>query len=652
VLEELRVPTLVKKSQGLLDPTVSGILAVAVTLIVVASVIVVGRLLPAGWAGELSRNCIVGVAALVLVAFPFVLLQLSFFRDRFRPRDKWPRVYRRTCKSCHYHWTWRPGEPQSGLQVRPDLPPATAQEPSRQAAPTTARRPTQPLLCPDCGRTSAFDPWTESAHCPHCGFTPPTGKGQRSYLAAMEKRTHQPLLTELLSHRDGTHVPDPSFKLEKPADALLFFQNYQRALGEDPVVTPGRRTSYLRAYHPQREEILAFAAAYLYLRHGDRANAEERLRRLVQSCPEFVDAWVWLSATTDDAAAWQACLEEAIRLDAAHPLARDALAIAQNQVSLDGERRDLELETSVTQCTQCGGALRYEPGAQEVGCPYCGHAVKLAETKQVEARAKPVSHLQLERRYQGHTWGEVQRVVSCQTCGARLTMTEHLAQVCAFCGSTSVLVEGSRRTFERPDGLVAFQIDERQAANAIHKACGKGQVAGLRGVYLPFWVFDGDVEIRWWIQSDLESPLAPLHQRSDYRRYGNLVLPAVDAPPPSFLEHIEPFDLSAMIPYAPSLLADWPAQLYSLDVEGVAEEASNAMMALARLQSGPPLIWQNIAWPTRRRSRPPNAMRSFHVHSVTYQLLLLPVWVAPVRQRDERHLALVNGQSGQASLCP
>jgi predicted RNA-binding Zn-ribbon protein involved in translation (DUF1610 family) len=262
----------------------------------------------------------------------------------------------------------------------------------------------------------------------------------------MEKRGHQSLLDELLTYWNGTHAPDPTFALETPDDALSFFKDYQELL-EARLVMPAERGLYLRDYDPQRHEILAFTGAYLHLRHGDYAKAAQHFQALVESCPSFADAWVWLTAATDDPATRQEYLEKAVFLEPAHPLARDALAITQGKVSLTGRRRgrDLELTTMTTQCSQCGGALRYEPDVTAVVCPYCGHPLDLPQT---DHEATLVSHLHLERRYQGHIWKEVQRIMSCQTCGACLLMTHHLAKNCAFCGSTHVLVKDSWRTFE------------------------------------------------------------------------------------------------------------------------------------------------------------------------------------------------------------
>lgn len=523
----------------------------------------------------------------------------------------------------------------------------------------------QAFICPECGHQTTFDPWIESAHCSQCGYTPPKGVRMRGRRPKKRTGTHQPFLDELLSHWNGTHVPDPEFSLPTSEFAFAFFENYQRALGEDPHLGAGDQMRYIRNYHPRRREILPFVGGYMLLRQGNPATAARHLRALTTHFPAFADAWIWLTATIDDSPERIECLENAVLQEPAHPLARDALAIARGRVSSASERRGQGQETNVTKCSQCGGSLHYEPGAMQVTCLYCGHRLDLRETNLLEQEATLIGDVRLQRRLQGCTWAEVQRVVHCQSCGAELTMTHHLVRQCPFCGSTSVLARDSRRTFEQPDGFLPFKINEQQAAAAVHEA----QRSGLRGfktwltgkeqkpvklrpVYLPFWVFDGFVEVRVWT-AGRRLPPGPLSQSAgegetapsaDMMMFDNLLFSGVDVPASKFLRQIFSFELNALVPYEPRFLADWPAALYNRDVEVVVEDAYDVMIALARQRVGPLVALESPGYAHPRRS--------FQVTSATYQLVLLPVWVALVQYEDKRSLALANGQTGTVAFGP
>jgi len=38
------------------------------------------------------------------------------------------------------------------------------------------------FVCPQCGHSNEYDPWTEQAQCQQCGFTPPAGQEMLPYL--------------------------------------------------------------------------------------------------------------------------------------------------------------------------------------------------------------------------------------------------------------------------------------------------------------------------------------------------------------------------------------------------------------------------------------------------------------------------------------
>jgi hypothetical protein len=532
----------------------------------------------------------------------------------------------------------------------------------------------QPFTCPQCAHTSTFDPRVETARCPQCGYVPSrqmviplqhlkaqADQRKRNGRARMQTGTHQPFLDELLSLWQGTHTPDPGFELQTAGQAHTFFQQYQRALGEDPLQRPGAHMRFVRSYIPEKQAILWFVAGYRSLRRGDRAGAARHFRDLTRLYPEFVDAWVWLTATIDDPEKRIDCLEEALLLESAHPLARDAMAIARGRVSPDNGRSGQSASGRVVtaKCPQCGGTLQHRPGAGAVKCPYCDHQLALQETNLLEGEARLVGDLRLQRRVQGQPWDEVQRVTHCQSCGAELTMTRHLARQCVFCGSSSVLVQDNDRTFEQPDGLAPFQIDKEQAIAAIQKAqrstvqrlkswwAGQERkIQEMKAAYLPFWVFDGFVEVRQPVGLPRfpADPAANPTLSRELMMFNNLLFSGVDFPPASLLQRLFPFALEALVPYEPQLLAGWPAVLYRVDVEDAVEQAYDLMLAKAFWKAGP-LITAQSSDGSRLR-------RTFQVTSATYQLVLLPLWLALVQRTKRFRLALVNGQTGKVVFSP
>ena len=74
-------------------------------------------------------------------------------------------------------------------------------------------------------------------------------------------------------------------------------------------------------------------AGFLYLRRGEREKAVKHLKSLISSNSLLADTWIWLTAATKEPAKREEYLEIALRLEPAHPLARDALSISHGEIS-------------------------------------------------------------------------------------------------------------------------------------------------------------------------------------------------------------------------------------------------------------------------------------------------------------------------------
>ena len=152
--------------------------------------------------------------------------------------------------------------------------------------------------------------------------------------------------------------------------------------------------------------MLSFAEAYLVLKRGERARAANVLRDLTQRYPSFPDPWIWLSATTHNRAERIDHLENAVVIEPAHPLAREALAIARGRVMPEakGPLTTGQLRVVQAKCAMCGGGLEYMPGAIAVTCPYCGHALEFDLENVVDAEGtligQALSFSELRRTFQ------------------------------------------------------------------------------------------------------------------------------------------------------------------------------------------------------------------------------------------------------------
>jgi uncharacterized CHY-type Zn-finger protein len=311
----------------------------------------------------------------------------------------------------------------------------------------------------------------------------------------------------------------------------------------------------------------------------------------------------------------------------------------------------VEFKTQALLCPICNGHMTLNERTGSHECRFCGHKV---ETKRAESIDSLTAGL-LERKAKPKHWVIGDRLLHCNQCGAERTIpARKLAQTCPFCGSTYVIVQDAVNSFEQPDGLIPFKITRDEASFAIQAKLksaserlkgifdnNKISNAQLDGLYIPYWVFDGSVEVtRTTIDKRTHRRDVKGYQRESFNdAVYNVPVCAVSSPPPILTAKLGTFDWEAMVAYDPRLLAKYPAEIYSVDFDR------------ASLQSHTPI---SVLMKERYDLPDGDQVETTVFTSVKhmlYQLVLVPVWVGTLFEHDgDVRPALVNGRTGETVL--
>ena len=174
----------------------------------------------------------------------------------------------------------------------------------------------------------------------------------------------------------------------------------------------------------------------------------------------------------------------------------------------------------------------------------------------------------------------------------------------------------------------------------------------LLPIYLPFWTFDGRVQI-----------YCALDYRVPEREYSNterviikdewpakkswfecdidgLLVYAGSSLSNQSVKRITPFDLKSLLEYKPEFLVGWQAELYQVALEDAAVEARKRMRDEAFRRAARCLLFMDPAHMLKD---------DVLVIDRTYKLILLPVWIIRHTDRGKTHLALLNGQTGKVA---
>lgn len=464
----------------------------------------------------------------------------------------------------------------------------------------------------------------------------------------------------------GYRCPECRHFMPKPYETLEEAEARIRAKGARPPVAITHRGDV----DPRARSVFETGQDYVW--HENPTAAIREFERAIAIQPDFADPHLWIAKLTSDDAVRRNHLSEILAHDMGHPEALLMMMVLNGRLTPEQaartyhadspERRAADNTTTNTQallCPVCGGHLTVDEVGNRVHCRFCGHEAALTSAP---VGGDILGMALLERKTQAVQWVIGGRLLHCNQCGAERTLpARKLSAQCPFCGSTQVIVQDALGSFEQPDGLVPFAIDANGAKAAIRERLNalterlytvrdgnKVARASVEGVYLPYWVFDAllDVSVTTtdkrtynkdlrWIQA---GNTGYQHTRTSGGVNG-LAICAVKTPPPELTRGIGAFDLDTMVAYEPKLLAHYPAELYDIDFDDASLEARSRATERVRNEQ------------TRFKDSSVEMTVSASVIQMSFSLVLMPVWVATLHERDgDVRMALVNGQSGQVAL--
>jgi len=178
----------------------------------------------------------------------------------------------------------------------------------------------------------------------------------------------------------------------------------------------------------------------------------------------------------------------------------------------------------------------------------------------------------------------------------------------------------------------------------------------MQGIYVPYWTFDANTksayqgergtvyyETQTVVQNGKRQQVKVPRIRWQAvsgrvaRFFDDVLVLASTALPKRFTDGLEPWDLAALIPYAPEYLAGFRAEGYSVDLEAGFVEARAHMDAV---------IARDVRFDIGGDRQQIHDIQT-EVRAVTFKHILLPVWLAAYKYRGQTYRFVVNGRNGR-----
>lgn len=373
-----------------------------------------------------------------------------------------------------------------------------------------------------------------------------------------------------------------------------------------------------------------------------------RLDPDVQQC---IDAWFWLSEVSEDPEEKRGYLEEVLARQPNFYPARRSLAILDGRLNpediidpdhlpspLTAER---PIETNLFVCSHCGGQLTYSPDGKALICEHCNQTQPLVEGNPKTAGIDKDFSLTLATA-RGHTHAIAMRSFECEACGASFVLSPTtLSITCPYCASVYVTQNVGFRELIPPDGIIPFAIDRKIAERRLktwlveHKLGNWMSMVTVHGLYLPVWKFRFSCTLPWEIEEDLETH-PDTQKGTTLLSYDDILVVASHAFPALWPLELETYPLNQLVAYQASYLADWPAETYQISLSDASLDARLKAIERSRLKLAHEL---SVTVDQIKIDTAPLIIES-------YQLILLPVWLAHFQQEGKRRINLINGVTG------
>jgi hypothetical protein len=212
----------------------------------------------------------------------------------------------------------------------------------------------------------------------------------------------------------------------------------------------------------------------------------------------------------------------------------------------------------------------------------------------------------------------------------------------------------------KPDAVLPFQKSRQDATAAFQKICkskkllpkdftSQQRLEKITGMYVPFWLYDCDAtfsgnykatRIHHWSDSKYHYTRTEhfLLTRKASAAFSGIPMDGSTKMEDIFMESIEPFDYTQMVPFEMSYLSGYLADKYDVPSENGQERIRQRVDQSVQDNIQSTLLGYATALPTNRQ---------LQVQNINAKYVLLPVWILNTNYKGKIYTFAMNGQTGK-----
>lgn len=328
--------------------------------------------------------------------------------------------------------------------------------------------------------------------------------------------------------------------------------------------------------------------------------------------------------------------------------------------------------TNNYKCPACGGGLSFNPKKGKCVCEYCDSEYTVEEIEKLygkpgangadsaDSGVEPAEWSKDELSSDWGADGEKMREYSCPSCGASIICEATTAATqCPYCDNPAVMEKQFSGAL-RPNYVIPFKVVKKEAKNLLREFykdkkllprafSDENHLEEIKGVYVPFWFFDGTAQGRVEYEASTSSSTHHGNKETITTKHyscvreGSLDFSMVPADaskkmPDDVMDSLEPFDFSEKKDFSTAYLPGYLADKFDVTAEECEPRANRRCAeTFLRRMSASVTGYGSVSVKGKRIS--------FSSGKVRYGLV--PVWLLYTKYQGERKLFAVNGQSGK-----
>lgn len=304
----------------------------------------------------------------------------------------------------------------------------------------------------------------------------------------------------------------------------------------------------------------------------------------------------------------------------------------------------------IFKCKNCGGVIEYSVEKDRMVCGYCRSEFRVDELTQSSYSGETELEESIEEE-------EIQQpvetdfikmqIVRCTACGAELAVNGvETSTFCAYCGQATVIKDRIDNVL-KPNYIIPFKVTKNEAERIIRDELNKGyyipeaiknfEVEKIRGIYVPFWMFDIRYkDFQYWIYENKYKK-----ERVEYVEaeafFEKITLDASSQLDDDTSVRLEPYDMRELRGFDMAYLSGYYSDRFDVKVNDVHDKA------ISRVKE-----YFNKLAEKRLKHEGGWLAKSSPIHKVTKtEYALLPVWFLTFNFDNKPYTILVNGQTGK-----